>query len=287
MDEIFMVDNNLIIFSSEKPDKSESLTKKARIFYTGTHKGKEYTTEDLDKIVRNFKSEDEIPIQLDHSTSARDTIGKVRKVEREGSELFSNLEFLGKDVVENVRLGKWNKVSVGLKIKHPEMKLQEVSITPFPSLENARVFSQGGGEELKDKAKKEEKVEHSNKEETVSFAQFQAMQAEIRLMKEENARLEETVKMKEDTEIIENFCQEGKTTPAMRDAEIKLFHSLDEAQRRHFMEWKKNQPVLVDYKVYNRKNLKKAGEDGTDEDEKRADQILKYTQSVTETITKL
>ena len=280
----FMVDNNIVIFSSEKPDKSESLKKRARIFYTGKHKGREYSVNDLEKIVKNFNVEDEVPIQLDHSTSARDTIGKVREVVREGNELFSQLEFLGKEVVDNVRLGKWNKVSVGLKIKHPEMKLQEVSVTPFPALENARVFSQEGGDEVKDKAKMT--VKPDEKEEKISFAEFQAMKAEFKQMKAKNTQLEETIKFKDDEDIIEEFCQEGKTTPAMRKSELTLFHSLDEKQREYFLEYKEKQPVLVDYKVYNRKNPKKPGGE-TEEDEKRAEEIFSTVSSSTEEITKL
>jgi len=275
------VEQNLVVFGEKPPEKAESLKKRARLFYVGIHKGRKYTKKDLEKIAENFKSHNDVPIQLDHSTSALYTVGKVRNVEQVDGELFGDLEFLGKEPVDNVRLGKWDKVSVGLKIDEDKMQLQEVSITPFPYLKNARIFSEGG-ENMEDKKELKKKPEKEEMQDTdtgkmVSFAEFKAIKAEIAQMKKEKAELEETVRMKDDQEIIEKFIQDGKTTPAMREAELKLFHSLDDGQRKLFQEWKDKQPVLVDFKVHNRTNVKKPGEPTQEEVDKEADELLGFT----------
>jgi len=270
--EIFDVENNLVVFGEKPQTDTESLKKRARLFYVGEHKGRKYSNGDLEKIAKNFKPDDGIPVQLDHSSSARDTVGKVRSVEYKDGELFGELEFLGKDAVDSVRLGKWDKVSVGLKIDDEAMSLQEVSVTPFPALKNAKVFSQE--EPVKDKPKADDKTKT---EETVKMSEFVAMQAEIRQMKEEKEKLEKTIRFKEDSEHIEKFCQEGKTTPAMRDVELKLYHSMSEEQRALFSKYKEAQPMLIDFKVYSKKEFSKPGAVSAADAEKEADELLKFS----------
>lgn len=107
--------DNTVIFS-EDIQPGESIMKPARLFYVGKHKGRDYTKPDLARIVQNFNPDEEIPLQLDHSKSARDTIGFPRKVwlSEDGTEIHGDLEFRGKDNVEKVRLGLWKKLSIGL-----------------------------------------------------------------------------------------------------------------------------------------------------------------------------
>jgi len=71
--------DNTVIFS-EDIQPGESITKPARLFYVGKHKGRNYTKSDLAKIVQNFNPDEEIPLQLDHSKSARETIIFPKKV---------------------------------------------------------------------------------------------------------------------------------------------------------------------------------------------------------------
>jgi hypothetical protein len=72
----FTVDNNDVTFTDEVKSDSESLVKKARLFYVGTHKGRSYSAGDLKKVADSFE---EVPLQLDRIKSARDTVGIVRK----------------------------------------------------------------------------------------------------------------------------------------------------------------------------------------------------------------
>jgi len=84
----FTVDNNDVTFTDEVKSDSEILVKKARLFYVGTHKGRPYSADDLKKVADSFE---EVPLQLDHSKSARDTVGIVRKtwLEHDGKDLHN------------------------------------------------------------------------------------------------------------------------------------------------------------------------------------------------------
>lgn len=234
MDEIakFTVADNPVIFTGEVGSNEESLAKTARLFYAGTHKGRKYSKDDLKKIVDNFNGEERIPIQLDHSTSAKDTVGITKRVwlSDDGTEIHGELEFLGKENVDRVRLGLWKQVSVGLSIKQPEMKLLEVSITPFPALEEAQVFSKdNGGDEMNGKM-----TEPENKTEMTEIEEIRTKFAKIKAEKE---KLEEKIRFMESQETIEQFVLDGKTTPAMKETELKLFHSMSEEQQKEFIEY--------------------------------------------------
>lgn len=97
----------------------------------------------------------QVPVQLDHSPKASDTIGRVigpvemgRFTDDDGVEkdaLFGNVMFIGKDNVEKAQDGRYTHLSVGLDKNH---KLTEVSVTPFPAAPNASLLSRlGTGEE--------------------------------------------------------------------------------------------------------------------------------------------
>ena len=288
------IDNPVIFADVGSVENSESLAKNARLFYVGTHKGREYSKNDLKKIVDNFKPDESVPVQLDHSTSARDTVGIVKSValSKDGSEINGEVEFKGKDNVDKVRLGLWKKVSVGLSIKQPEMKLLEVSITPFPALKDTKVFSEdndnGGEEEVKNSESENEKTKakekaamaepETGKAEKVNMAEIEKIKAQFAELKAEKEELAEKINFKEDKEVIENFVQEGKILPATMARELKLYHSLKEdEQREDFIEIKKAQPAFYDLKTYNTRKADKPGEMSDVEADKESNDILRHT----------
>lgn len=267
---------------AEKP--GTSITKKARIFYAGTHKGRKYEGDDLKKMSENFPP-DGAPIQLDHSTSAKDTVGRLKAVEMQGDALIGTLEFKGKENVERVEDGRWNKLSVGLKIKHPAMAIQELSVTPFPALEKAEILHSADSAS-KNEEKKEGKEEMSDskkatggdgKEKTVNMTDLEAMKLEFAEMKKKNDALEKQIRFKEDREIIENFVREGRTTPAMREKELEMFHSMDEELREKFMEYKQTQPLFIDFRVHNTAQAFKDGQADEVQATKESEGILQYS----------
>jgi hypothetical protein len=90
------------------------------------------------------------PLQLDHSTSAAMTVGRVvgklvKGVHRleDGSEVPAvygeRVRVLGKENVEKVKDGRWANVSIGADLENGI--LNELSITPFPAAPNASLLS--------------------------------------------------------------------------------------------------------------------------------------------------
>jgi len=90
------------------------------------------------------------PLQLDHSTSAGFTVGRVvgdlqlskykdEESEDEKSAVFGKIRVLGRENVEKVKDGRWIHVSIGADLESG--KLNELSITPFPAILAARGVS--------------------------------------------------------------------------------------------------------------------------------------------------
>ncbi len=272
-----MTDNTIVFSQDTQP--GERLMKRGRVFYVGTHKGRYYGPEDLKKIVSNFPAEG-IPLQLGHSTSARDTIGYQRTAElsQDGTEIHGNIEILGRDNVEKTRLGLWKKLSSALALR--DLIPEHLAVTPFPYLPKAMMF-----DNIDNNKKGSETMDpKEDKKETVDFAQFEAMKAEfskqqeefakqkekLATMEAERAKLAEEVQFAKDKEQIEIFSRPDKkghirTTPGMKDEELALFHSLNEEQRKLFEAYKAKMPAFIDTNIYNTQQFSKPGEEGLDE----------------------
>jgi outer membrane biosynthesis protein TonB len=107
------------------------------------------------------------PIQLDHSRSARDTVGRlIGPVElgvHEGvAALFGQVRILGCDNWEKVCDGRWTHLSINADLE--KGKIQELTITPFPAAENA-VLLKKGEEMAKKKLEETEEKKDEKKEE--------------------------------------------------------------------------------------------------------------------------
>lgn len=90
------------------------------------------------------------PVQVDHSTSGWDTVGRVTGSLEEGEDevdgkkvwaMFGNLCFLGTDAVERVNDGRWTHLSLGADLDGA--KLNEMTVTPFPAAPKASLLSRG------------------------------------------------------------------------------------------------------------------------------------------------
>jgi hypothetical protein len=136
------------------------LQKEAMLVYVGKFDSMdgevEVTPEDLSRLVENHNAEytrfassgtvnmkDCPPIQLDHSTSARDTVGRVVGQLRIGDfegvpALFGNVVFLGKENADRVKDGRWTHLSIGADLEAG--KLNELTVTPFPAAPNASLL---------------------------------------------------------------------------------------------------------------------------------------------------
>ncbi len=106
------------------------------------------------------------PIQVDHTSSAHDTVGRV--VSRltvkdhpiEGVMtpcLFGKARFLGQENCEKANDGRWTNVSIGADLEAGVLK--ELSVTPFPAAPHASLLSSKGPsmafpDEMKKRCKK-------------------------------------------------------------------------------------------------------------------------------------
>lgn len=158
--------------SSDVTEVSDSaIEKEVMLVYPGTFQSMdgevEITDEHLQKLMGNHNSfvgklakmaggemplKNCPPIQLDHSVSARDTVGRlVGALEikphslSDGTQtkaLFGKMRVLGKENIEKVKDGRWTHVSIGADLD--EGKLTELSITPFPAAPEAAMLSRLG-----------------------------------------------------------------------------------------------------------------------------------------------
>ncbi len=89
------------------------------------------------------------PVQLDHSTSAVHTVGRLvgpvhlaLHTLEDGStrrSLHGTMRILGKENVEKVLDGRWTHLSIGADLD--EGKIDELTITPFPAAKEASMLS--------------------------------------------------------------------------------------------------------------------------------------------------
>lgn len=120
------------------------LVKDAILFETGTHRGKPYTVRHLRALANSFKPEDDVPVQLDHSESAKDTVGFLESVQLVGNQLMGKLRIIDDTAKEKVHNGLMKKVSISFytdKDGTPN-KIREVSLVAFPQVKGAKLFSE-------------------------------------------------------------------------------------------------------------------------------------------------
>jgi hypothetical protein len=97
------------------------------------------------------------PVQLDHSPSAKDTVGRVVGPLIRGDyelddgtkvpALYGQVRFLGKENVERVKDGRWTHLSIGADLD--KGILSELTVTPFPAAAKASLLSSSKNNEGK------------------------------------------------------------------------------------------------------------------------------------------
>lgn len=89
------------------------------------------------------------PVQLDHSVSAKDTVGRLigpislepytTKDGKQVTGIYGNVCILGHENVQKVQDGRWTHLSVGVDFE--KGKFSELTITPFPAAPEASLLS--------------------------------------------------------------------------------------------------------------------------------------------------
>lgn len=258
--------------------------KEAVMFSTGVHRGVEYTEKDIEQLVKTFSANDDVPVQVDHSESARDTVGYIREVKTESGRLMGLLEIIDEEVQERINKGLMKKLSVSFYLKHTEegfkpYKIREVSLVAFPQVKGARLFSENGyisnyeveGDNEMPKAKEEFSKEVLEKAKELIEAE----------LVEKYHVLEEKVEKLEEGKLatkISQFQEDKKIVPAQKESLEKLLGTFSEEQEKLFDEFMSNHKV-VDLAEVGEVVDQDGSEDKRSKEQKDFDEFYeKYTQ---------
>lgn len=106
------------------------------------------TEDDLVSMYRNFLAgPEEVPVQLDHSRSVRDTVGQVLALRLGPGQLFAHLAIEGAGNVNRIQDRRFRNVSFGGH-RDPArgLVLDEVSIVWRGALPNARIAARAAAD---------------------------------------------------------------------------------------------------------------------------------------------
>jgi hypothetical protein len=241
-------------FGEKVETESDKYIKEAEMFSTGIHRGVEYNEEDIDQLVNEFNAKDDIPVQLDHSESARDTVGFLREAFSKDGKLMGKLEILDEDIQKKIDKGLMKKLSVSFYLKHTEEgfkphKLREVSLVAFPQVKGARLFSENGYvsdyEETGGNGEMGEENNKQNQEQAPKFSEEQisdliANYKKLEQQVQDLSGVQEQFTEAQVTRKIEKFQEENKVVPAQSEALTKLLGSFSEEQSQLFDEFMNN-----------------------------------------------
>lgn len=230
--------------------EATEMIKEAEMFSIGKHRGVEYTEEDLQELAKNFNIDDEIPVQLDHSESARDTVGYLQEASVKDGKLMGKVKIVDEYAQERISKGLMKKLSVSFYLKHSKSgikphKIREVSLVAFPQVKGAKLFSEngyvseyeekGGNEEMTFDLEKFKEDQRKLIEDQIQ-TQFSEMQTQLEALKLTNAKHAEV----QIASKVAKFQEENKVIPAQADSLTKLLASFNEEQAGLFEEFMSN-----------------------------------------------
>lgn len=178
------------------------------------------------------------PIQLDHSTSAKDTIGRLigdvelRETEVDGEKvkaLFGRVRILGRENVERVLDGRWTNLSIGADFD--EGYISEVTVTPFPAASDASLLSRK--HELYSKLSSEEPMDKEKlKKHLMDKKNLSADEADKEL-----SRLEAEENKEELSKLSEEIEKDELSSDADSDDNVNKLAKEEVVYNGHYMNW--------------------------------------------------
>jgi hypothetical protein len=240
-------------FTETVNSEGEDMIRQAELFSVGVHRGVEYTQEDLEELARNFDPSEEIPVQIDHSESAKDTVGYLESVEVKDGKLFGTLRIIDDFAKERIRKKLMRKLSISFYLKYTEQgfkpyKIREVSLVAFPQVKTARIFSENGyistydEEEVEAMADKDVKLREQIREEVEQEAHEEF--AELRKRVEELEKIKQQFNESQIKARIEKFQEDKKVVPAQVEPLEKLLKTFNEEQMSLFEQFMANARVV-------------------------------------------
>ncbi|PFI48322.1 hypothetical protein COI73_12470 [Bacillus cereus] len=137
-------EDGILLESFSQGTPEEDLFKEAELFSTGIHRGRNYTIKDLKRLADSFNAEEKTPLQLDHSSSVRDTVGFLESVSVIGNKLMGKVRIIDDMAKEKITKKLMKKISISFytdKQGNPD-KIREVSLVTFPQVKSAQLFSE-------------------------------------------------------------------------------------------------------------------------------------------------
>lgn len=240
-------------FTETVNSDGEDMIRQAELFSVGVHRGVEYTQEDLEELARNFDPNEEIPVQIDHSESAKDTVGYLERVEVKDGKLLGTLRIIDDFAKERIRKKLMRKLSISFYLKHTDQgfkpyKIREVSLVAFPQVKTARIFSENGyistydEEEVEAMADKDLDLREQIREEVEQEAHEEF--AELRKRVEELEKIKQQFNESQIKARIEKFQEDKKVVPAQVESLEKLLKTFSEEQMSLFEQFMANARVV-------------------------------------------
>lgn len=246
--------SEVVNFEEGEPDQL-GIVKEAELFSTGTHRGKEYTTQDLETLATNFSTDQKIPIQLDHSESVRDTVGFLEEAKVKGDKLLGKVRIIDEFAQDRVGKGLMGKLSVSFYIQYNEEddtirphKLREVSLVAFPQVQSAQLFAEDNFVSYIEK--EANKMPETNKNPEVKaptleqfgelMEQFNAMKAQVEGLQAEKVSFKEANVLAQ----VEKFQEAKQIVPAQAESLKNLLASFSEEQAQMFEVFMSNHQTI-------------------------------------------
>lgn len=242
---------------SEVFEHSEGVyQREAELFRVGKVRGQDYTEEDLQHLVDNFDDKELIPIQYDHSESARDTVGYLKAVNLSEGVLSGLVQIIDDGAIQRIEKGLNKKLSISFYTKRQgakfvPQKIREVSIVAFPQVGTAQLFHEVEEDNKMDNNEIRTQVENELKE------QYSQQLQELETLRQER----EVQKFAQIDLDVEKFAAEGKILPAQKEDISEFMKSLDEAQRESFSK------IVAAFKAHDLDEKGEIGEFGEEDGE--------------------
>lgn len=250
-------------FSESDPLEGDEYIKEGILIEEGVHRGITFNTEDLEVLAKSFDPENPVPLQLDHSESAKDTAGYLQDVYVKDGKLLGKFKIIDDTVKERITKGLMKKLSLGFYSKKDHQgnvkpsRIREVSIVAFPQVQGATLFKQ-------EEPAKEEKPKMSKENQELSQEMIVQFEELNKRLAQQEAQIKTLSEAKLDSQIVK-FTESKHIVPAQAEPLKELLSSMTDEQIEMFNEFMKHSAVV---------NFDEQGEfEGTDEKEEPASKL--------------
>jgi len=280
-------------------------------FKAGVWRGETYTVEHLKMMEENFKKLKEEgllepPMKVDHSESARDTIGWIVDLYVKDDALYADALITEKEAYEKIQRGTWKKVSAEIYKNYREesngkvygMVFRALSVVSIPHLKNIKgiVLNSEDIEELKESdtgmdikqleqlldaklaSLKDGRADFSEVStklveglKTFYKEEVEAYKEEAKKANEKVAELETEIKTSKIKAEVNSYAEAGKMVPAQVEIAEKLLASFTDEQAELFKQFMEN---AVEVKIEEEQG--NFSEDKSDEDLSPEELAKKY-----------